>query len=59
MKEITLKLKDTTVERLSNTGFTVRIAFTVKPGTYLVRSVVRGSEGEQLTARNTTTVIPN
>lgn len=59
MREIALKLKDSTVERLSHTGFTIKIAFTVKPGTYLVRSVVRGSEGEQMSARNATTVIPN
>jgi VWFA-related protein len=58
MREIALKLTASTVERLSATGFTIKIAFTVKPGTYLVRSVVRGSEGEQMTARNMTTVIP-
>jgi hypothetical protein len=58
MKEIALKLQDTTVQRLSAIGFTIKIAFTVKPGTYLVRSVVRGSEGDQLTARNMATVIP-
>jgi hypothetical protein len=58
MREIALKLKDSTVERLGATGFTIKIAFTVKPGTYLVRSVVRGSEGDQMTARNMTTVIP-
>jgi VWFA-related protein len=59
MREITLKLTDSTVERLNQTGFTIKIAFTLKPGTYLVRSVVHGSEGGQMTARNTTTVIPN
>jgi VWFA-related protein len=59
MREIALKLTDSTVERLNQTGFTIKIAFTVKPGTYLVRSVVHGSEGGQMTARNTTTVIPN
>jgi len=58
MREIALKLKDATVERLSGMGLTIKIAFTVKPGTYLVRSVVRGSEGEQMTAKNVTTVIP-
>jgi hypothetical protein len=59
MREIALKLTDSTVEHLNQTGFTIKIAFTVKPGTYLVRSVVHGSEGDQMTARNTTTVIPN
>jgi len=58
MREIALKLQDSTMQRLSATGFTIKIVFTVKPGTYLVRSVVRGSQDEQLTARNTTAVIP-
>jgi hypothetical protein len=38
--------------------YVLKISFTVKPGTYLVRSVVSVSDGEQLTARNGTTVIP-
>ncbi len=58
MKEIALKLEDSTMARLSQTGITIKIAFTVKPGTYMVRSVVRGSEGDQLTAKNLMTVIP-
>ena len=57
-KEIALKLKDSTVESMSQTGFTIKTVFTVRPGTYRVRSVVRGSEGDQLTARNLTAVIP-
>jgi len=57
-KEIALKLKDLTLEKMSQTGLTVKSVFTVKPGTYRVRSVVRGSEGDQLTARNLITVVP-
>jgi VWFA-related protein len=57
MREIALKLQDSTMERLNATGFTIKIVFTVRRGTYLVRSVVRGSEGEQLTARNVMAVI--
>jgi hypothetical protein len=58
MREINLKLQDSTMQRLSTTGLTVKIVFTVKPGTYLVRSVVHGSQDEQLTARNVTAIIP-
>jgi len=58
MKEMALKLTDSTLGRMSQTGLTIKNEFTVKPGTYMVRSVVRGSEGEQLTARNLMTVIP-
>jgi hypothetical protein len=53
-----MKLLDSSFQRLSTTGMTVKISFTVKPGAYLVRSVLGASEGEQLTARNATTVIP-
>ncbi len=58
-KEIALKLKDSTRESMSQRGFTVKTVFTVKPGTYRVRSVVRGSEGDQLTAKNLITVVPS
>jgi VWFA-related protein len=58
MREINMKLLDSSFQRLSTTGMTVKISFTVKPGAYLVRSVLGASEGEQLTARNATTVIP-
>lgn len=58
MREINMKLLDSSVQRLSTTGLIVKISFSVKPGTYLVRSVLGASEGEQLTARNATTVIP-
>jgi hypothetical protein len=58
MKEITLKLQDSTVERLKQSGLTFKTVFQVKPGSYIVRSVLRALEGNQLTARNLTTVIP-
>jgi VWFA-related protein len=58
-KEIALKLTDSTMERMSQTGLTLKIVFTVRPGTYRVRSVVQGSEEDQLTARNLVTVIPD
>lgn len=58
MKEIAMKLLDSSVQQFNTTGLSVKISFTVKPGTYLVRSVVGASEGEQLTARNARTIIP-
>jgi VWFA-related protein len=57
-KEVALKLTDSTLEKMKESGLTIKTAFTVKPGTYRVRSVVRASEGEQLTAQNLTTVLP-
>jgi len=58
MKEVTLKLQDATLERLRQKGITFKTVFKVKRGSYVVRSVLRGSEGDQMTARNVTTVIP-
>jgi VWFA-related protein len=58
-KVIEMKLLDATYARLSRSGFTVKSSFDVKPGTYLVRLVVRDSEGAQMAARNGAVVIPN
>jgi len=58
IKEITLKLQDSTLEKMTQTGITVKTVFKVKPGAYIVRSVVRGSEGAQLTSQNLATEIP-
>jgi VWFA-related protein len=58
IKEITLKLQDATLQKMTQTGITVKTVFKVKPGTYIVRSVVRGSEGGQLSSQNLATEIP-
>lgn len=55
IKEITLKLQDSTLQKMVQTGITVKTVFKVKPGPYIVRSVVRGSEGGQLTSQNLAT----
>jgi len=58
-KIVEMKLLDTTYDRLSRNGFTVKSSFDVKPGTYMVRMVVRDGEGQQMAARNGAVVIPN
>ncbi len=50
-KLVELRLKDETLAHLGN-GVTVRTTFELKPGTYLVRLVVRDSEGQALSATN-------
>ncbi len=57
-KIIEMKLRDATYDRLSRSGFTVKSSFDIKPGTYLVRLVVRDNEGAQMAARNGAVVIP-
>jgi hypothetical protein len=57
-KIVEMKLLDTTFARLSRSGFTLKSSFDVKPGTYLVRLVVRDAEGAQMAARNGAVNIP-
>jgi VWFA-related protein len=56
-KIVKMRLLDATYEKLSRTGLTVKSSFEVKPGKYMVRQVVRDSEGAQMAARNGTVVI--
>jgi VWFA-related protein len=57
-KILEMHLKDETLELRGDTGFTVRSAFDVKPGAYMVRLVVRDSEGQQMSATNGSVEIP-
>lgn len=56
-KTIEMKLRDQTLERLGS-GITVKSNFDVKPGTYMVRLVVRDSEGQMMAAANGAVDIP-
>jgi hypothetical protein len=58
-KILEMKLLDSTLDRLDRSGITVKSSFDVKPGSYLVRLVVRDKEGEMMAARNGAVVIPN
>lgn len=57
-KILEMKLFDATLEKLTRSGITMKSSFDIKPGTYLVRLVVRDAEGEQMAARNGAVVIP-
>ena len=56
-KIVTMHLKDETLEHRVDSGVTVKTSFDVKPGSYLVRLVVRDAEG-QLSAENGAVEIP-
>lgn len=58
VKNVDMRLLDATLTRLSRTGLTVRSSFALKPGKYMVRQVVRDSEGSQMAARNGVVSIP-
>ena len=52
-KVVDLKLKDETLAKLVAAGvFSVKTNFSVAPGTYMVRLVVRDSEGQLMSAAN-------
>ncbi|MGA7856044.1 MAG: VWA domain-containing protein [Candidatus Acidiferrales bacterium] len=57
-KTLEMRLKDATLERLDQTGVTLKTNFDVKPGGYMVRLVVRDSKAAQLSARNGVVEIP-
>jgi VWFA-related protein len=53
-----MRLKDVTLERVNKTGLNVKLNFDLQPGSFLVRTVVRDSEGAQMGAANREVVIP-
>jgi VWFA-related protein len=53
-----MRLKDVTLERVNKTGLNVKLSFDLQPGSFLVRTVVRDSEGAQMGATNRGVVIP-
>lgn len=57
-KILEMQLKDATLERLNHSGVSVKTSFDLQPGTFLVRRVVRDSEGAQIAALNRGVVIP-
>jgi VWFA-related protein len=56
-KVVTMNLKDDTLEHKMVSGITLKTSFDVKPGSYLVRLVVRDAEGQSMSAENGTVEI--
>lgn len=56
-KTLEMRLTDETLQKKLNNGVTLRANFDVKPGSYLVRCVVRDNNGE-LSAQNGSVEIP-
>jgi VWFA-related protein len=57
-KTVEMKLKDQTLENLPESGITVRANLDVASGNYVVRLVVRDSEGQVMSALNSAVAIP-
>jgi len=56
-KTVTMNWKDETLEHKLGSGITLKTSFDVKPGSYLVRLVVRDAEGQMMSAENGTVEI--
>ncbi len=56
-KVVTMHWKDDTLEHKLGSGITLKTSFDVKPGTYLVRLVVRDAEAQMMSAENGTVEI--
>ena len=57
-KILEMRLRDDTLENKLGQGVNVRTSFDVKPGSYLVRLVVRDAEGQMMSAQNGAVEIP-
>jgi VWFA-related protein len=57
-KNLTMRWKDATLESKLGSGITLKTSFDVKPGSYLVRLVVRDKEGQAMSAENGAIEIP-
>ncbi len=57
-KKLEMRLKDDTLDKKLDNGLTVRTAFSVKPGVYVVRLVVRDAEAQMIAAQNSAVDIP-
>jgi hypothetical protein len=58
-KKLEMKLEDAWYQKLLQGGLTVKSSFDLTPGKYLVRLVIRDSEGSQMAARNGAADIPD
>lgn len=57
-KTLEFHMRDSTLAKLNQTGLSMKSTLAVKPGTYLVREVVRESEGDELSALSSEVEIP-
>jgi VWFA-related protein len=58
-KVLEMRLLDKTYDKLARSGLVMKSSFELKPGRYMVRQVVRDSEGSQMAAKNGAVVIPD
>jgi hypothetical protein len=57
-KQLKFHVRDATLARLTQSGITLKAEFDLKPGTYMVRQIVRDSQAGQLSGLSRTVEIP-
>jgi VWFA-related protein len=57
-KDVDMRLKEETFEKMIAAGIGMKTSFDVAPGSYVIRLVVRDSEGQTMAARNRVVEIP-
>lgn len=57
-KSLEMRLRDVSLTKLSHSGINMKTTFDVKPGTYMVRQVVRDDEGGRISGLTRTVEIP-
>jgi len=57
-KELKFRLRDATLAKLTQSGITLKTEFELRPGTYMVRQIVRDSQAGQLSGLSRTVEIP-
>jgi hypothetical protein len=57
-KRIEMRLRDETLDHRLGSGIALRTSFDVKPGSYMIRLVVRDDEGQLMAAENGAVEIP-
>jgi len=57
-KKVSFRLRDATLARLTQSGMSIKVEFDVKPGTYMVRQIVRESQAGRLSGLTRTVELP-
>ena len=58
-KKVSFRLRDATLARLTQSGINLKMEFDVKPGTYMVRQIVRDSQAGRLSGLTRTVELPD
>ena len=58
-RKVSFRLRDATLARLTQSGVSLKMEFDVKPGTYMIRQIVRESQAGRLSGLTRTVELPD